>query len=261
MFNFRKNISTKVLRTILIDDEAPVRESLRELVRTNCPNVKIIGEADSVKSGVKAVFELHPDLILLDIKMADGTGFDLLEQIEPAECKVIFITAFNEYAIKAFKFSALDYLLKPVDSVDLKAAVERAESQVQKELKTQLDNLVKNLRTDDQAKKKIILKTFDNIHLVRVTDVVCCESDGKYTVIHLQSGEKVIVSTTLKFYQDLLGDVGFFRAHKSYLVNLEHIQRFEKAEGGYIILNNDLKIPVASRKREELLELFDRISE
>lgn len=261
MFIFRKNIAPKMLRTIIIDDEPPVRESLREMLKEHCCNVKVIAEAGSVISGVEAILKHHPDLILLDIRMADGTGFDLLEQIEPQECKVIFVTAYNEYAIKAFKFSALDYLLKPVDSDELKVAVEKAEHQVVKELKTQLDTLVKNLDTEDQSKKKIILKTADNIYLLRVNDISCCESDGKYTMIYLADGKKVMVSTTLKFYQDLLTEYGFFRVHKSYLINLEHIQRFEKAEGGYLILGNELKIPVASRKREELLDLFDHISE
>jgi len=261
MFTFRKNIPEKLLRTIIIDDEAPVRESLREMLKEHCRKVKVIDEAGSVKSGVEAILKHYPDLILLDIKMADGTGFDLLEQIEPAECKIIFVTAYNEYAIKAFKFSALDYLLKPVDSEELKAAVEKAEHQLVKELKTQLDTLVKNMDTEDQAKKKIILRTADNIYILRVNDISCCESDGKYTIIYLMDGIKVMVSTTLKFYQDLLGEYGFFRVHKSFLINLEHMQRFEKAEGGYIVLSNNLRIPVASRKREELLELFDRISE
>lgn len=261
MLNFSLTISKKMLRTLIIDDEQPVRESLQELLRANCPNVKVVGQAGSVKSGVAAVFEHHPDLILLDIKMGDGTGFDLLEQIEPAECKVIFITAYNEYAIKAFKFSALDYLLKPVDSAELAEAVNRADSLVSKELKTQYETLVHNLNTDDRAKKKIILKTFDNIYLVKLADILYCESDGRYVTIFLRSGEKVLVSNSLKYYQDILSELGFYRIHKSFLINMEHIVRFEKSEGGYIILTNNLKIPVASRKREELLELFDKITE
>ncbi len=250
-----------MLRTLIIDDEQPVRESLLELLHANCPNVKVVGQAGSVKSGVEAVFEHHPDLILLDIKMGDGTGFDLLEQIEPAECKVIFITAYNEYAIKAIKFSALDYLLKPVDSAELTEAVNRADNLVLKELKTQYETLVHNLNTDDRAKKKIILKTLDNVYLVKVSDILYCESDGRYVSIYLQFGEKILVSNSLKFYQDILSELGFYRIHKSFLINLEHIIRFEKSEGGYIILTNNLKVPVASRKREELMDLFDRITE
>jgi len=261
MINFRAKIQNKVLRTIIIDDEAHVRESLADMLKRHCPNAKVVGRAEGVKSGLKAIQTHHPDLVLLDIKMKDGTGFDLLEQIENIDFKIIFITAYDQYAIKAFKFSAFDYLLKPVESVDLKEAIDRADKISQQEVNTQLNTLANNLLTDDQSKKKIILKTFDNIHLVKVRDIVYAESDGSYSTIYLASGENVIVSNTLKHYHEMLGNFGFYRVHKSYLINLEHIRRFEKAEGGYVILEGDAKVPVASRKREELLELLERISE
>ncbi|MCD4729241.1 MAG: LytTR family DNA-binding domain-containing protein [Bacteroidales bacterium] len=261
MITFIKNLSKKMLRTIIIDDEAHVRESMAEMLKIHCPDVKVVGQAEGVKSGVKSILKHHPDLILLDIKMKDGTGFDLLEQVENIDFKIIFITAYDQFAIKAIKFSALDYLLKPVDSVELQEAINKAENLTEKEVNTQLSTLASNLQTDDQSKKRIILKTFDNIYLVKVRDIVYAESDSRYSTIYLESGEKVIVSKTLKHYHELLGDFGFYRVHKSFLINLEHIQRFEKAEGGYVILEGDAKVPVASRKKEELLELFERISE
>jgi len=261
MINFRAKNQNKVLRTIIIDDEAHVRESLADMLKRHCPNAKVVGQAEGVKSGFKAIQTHHPDLVLLDIKMKDGTGFNLLEQIENIDFKIIFITAYDQYAIKAFKFSALDYLLKPVESVDLKEAIDKADKLSQQEVNTQLTTLANNLQTDDQSKKKIILKTFDNIHLVKVRDIVYVESDGRYSTIYLAWGKNVIVSNTLKHYHEMLGDFGFYRVHKSYLINLEHIRRFEKAEGGYVILEGDAKVPVASRKREELLELLERISE
>jgi len=261
MINFRANIQKKVLRTLIIDDEAHVRESLADMLKLYCPNAKLVGQAEGVKSGLKAIQTHYPDLILLDIKMKDGTGFDLLEQIENIDFKIIFITAFDQYAIKAFKFSALDYLLKPVESTDLKTAIDKANILSQKEVNTQLSTLANNLHTDDQSKKKIILKTFDNVHLVKVKDIVYAESDGRYSTIYLISGEKIIVSNTLKHYHEMLGDFGFYRVHKSFLINLEHIHRFEKAEGGYVILEGDAKVPVASRKREELMELFEKLSD
>ncbi|MEZ5196981.1 MAG: LytTR family DNA-binding domain-containing protein [Bacteroidales bacterium] len=261
MINFRQNIQTKVLRTLIIDDEAHVRESLSDMLKHHCPNAKVVGQAEGVKTGIKAIQTHHPDLILLDIKMKDGTGFDLLEKIENIDFKIIFITAFDQYAIKAFKFSALDYLLKPVESIDLKEAIDKADKISQKEVNTQLNTLANNLQTDDQSKKKIILKTFDNVYLVKVKDIVYVASDSRYSTIFLESREQVIVSNTLKHYDELLRDFGFYRVHKSYLINLEHIHRFEKAEGGYVILEGDSKVPVASRKREELMALFERISE
>jgi two-component system LytT family response regulator len=261
MITFIENFKKKMLRTIIIDDEAHVRESLNEMLKTHCPDVKVVGREEGVKSGVESIMKHHPDLILLDIKMKDGTGFDLLEQIENIDFKIIFITAYNQYAIKAIKFSALDYLLKPVDSTELQEAVNKAQSITQKEVSAQLSTLATNLQTDDRSKKRIILKTFDNIFLVKVRDIVYIESDGRYSTIYLESGEKVIVSTTLKFYHELLKDFGFYRVHKSFLINLGHIQRFEKAEGGYVVLNGGGRVPVASRKREELLELFDKLTE
>ncbi len=261
MFNFRADIQKKVLRTLIIDDEAHVRESLNDMLKLHCPNVKVVGQAEGVKTGIKAIQTHHPDLVLLDIKMKDGTGFDLLEKMDNIDFKIIFITAFDQYAIKAFKFSALDYLLKPVESIDLKTAIDKADKLSQKEVNTQLSTLANNLHTDDQSKKKIILKTFDNVHLVKVKDIVYIESDGCYSTIYLISGEKIIVSNTLKNYHEMLGDFGFYRVHKSFLINLEHIHRFEKAEGGYVILEGDAKVPVASRKREELMELFEKLSD
>ncbi len=261
MITFIENFSKKMLRTIIIDDEAHVRESLTEMLKIHCPEVKVVGRAEGVKSGIESILKYHPDLILLDIKMKDGTGFDLLEKIDNIDFKIIFITAYDQYAIKAIKFSALDYLLKPVDSADLREAINKAQSITQKEVSTQLSTLATNLQTDDQSKKRIILKTFDNIYLVKVRDIVYAESDSRYSTIYLESGEKVIVSKTLKHYHELLSDFGFYRVHKSFLINLGHIQRFEKAEGGYVILSGDAKVPVASRKREELLEMFERLTE
>lgn len=261
MITFRAKTKNKVLRTIIIDDEAHIRESLADMLKHQCPNAKVVGQAEGVKSGLRAIQRHHPDLVLLDIKMKDGAGFDLLEQIENIDFKIIFITAYDQYAIKAFKFSALDYLLKPVESIDLKEAINRADKISQQEVNTQLNTLANNLKTDDQSKKKIILKTFNNVHLVKVKDIVYIESEGNYSKIYLETGERIIVSNPLKCYHEILKDFGFYRVHKSYLINLDLIRRFEKAEGGYVILETNAKIPVASRKREELLGLFKRLSE
>jgi len=248
-----------MLRTIIIDDEAHILQSLEKQVNQYCPNIKIVATADSVKTGVKTIKKYLPDLVLLDIKMKDGTGFDLLKKLEQIDFKVIFITAYDKYAVKAFKFSALDYLLKPVDPVDLIHAVNKAEKLMIYELNTQLDTLADNMQSEDKSKKKIILKTFDNIHLVKIRDILYCESDVNYTRFHLLNGIKIIVSVTLKEYDEMLSEYGFFRAHQSFLINLAHITRFDKSEGGYIVLSNDSRVPVASRKREQLLELFGRI--
>ena len=258
---FRNIFKTRLLRTVIIDDEVLMRQTLEKLVREHCSNVKQVAKADGVRTGVEAIKKHHPDLVLLDIKLDDGTGFDLLRQLEPIDFKVIFITAYDEYAIKAIKFSALDYLLKPVEPEDLKLAVDKAEKLVLKELNSQLSVLADNMQPGSPALKKIILKTFDNIHLVRIGDIIYCGSDNNYTTFHLIDHSKIMMSNTLKEYEEMLGEYGFFRVHKSYLINLAHIVRFEKAEGGSVVLTNNFTVPVSFRKRELLLDMLDRIGE
>lgn len=261
MRTFIEKFRKQVLRTIIIDDEQGVRKNLEKVLKRHCPHVRLVSEANGVESGVKAIRKYNPDLILLDIKMNDGTGFDLLKQLEPVDFKVIFITAYDQYAIKAIKFSALDYLLKPIDPDDLVEAVKKAEKLVVQELNQQLGTLADNMQTQDVSKKKIILKTFENIHLVKLQDIIFCECLDNYTNFHLINGRQILVSNTLKEYDEILSEFGFFRAHKSYLINLIHIDRFEKSDGGSIVLTNEIKLPVASRKKDQLLEMIHKITE
>lgn len=256
---FKTKIAQNLSRTLIIDDEAHVRETLSHLLQEYCPQVKIVGEADGVASGIKAIREKSPELVLLDIKMGDGTGFDLLEHFDNIPFKIIFITAHEQHAIEAFRFSAVDYILKPVNPEKLAYAVERAEELVQHTFLTQLEALRENLNPTGSINKKIIIKTSDNIYLLNTRDIIHCESDGCYTVIETANGEKIIVSRVLKEFDELLSDFGFFRIHRSHLVNLQHIKRFEKQEGGYVVMANDLKIPVSPRSRERLLKLFEEM--
>jgi two-component system LytT family response regulator len=248
-----------MVRTVIIDDENHVRETIGRLLAMHCPQVKVVGAADGVESGLKIIRNLHPHLVLLDIRMDDGTGFDLLHKFETIDFKVIFITAYEKYAVQAFKFAAIDFLLKPVNPEELAEAVKRAEFLVQEHLQSQLQTLEENLKTDIRQKKKVVLKTLENIYLVDLQNITHFESDGCYTYVHTTTGDRILISKTLREFDDMLIDSGFYRVHKSYLINLSQINRFEKHEGGYIILNNDCKIPVASRKREELLDLFEKL--
>jgi two-component system, LytTR family, response regulator len=248
-----------MLRTVIIDDEAHARETLSRLVSSHCPQIRLVGEANGVATGLKAIRELHPQLVLLDVKMDDGTGFDLLRQIEAVDFRIIFITAYEKFAVQAFRFSAVDFLLKPVNPEELSEAVKHAETLIHEHFTTQLQALEENLRTDNRQKKKIVLKTLENIHLVEIQNITYCESDGCYTFVHTITGEKIMVSRTLKEFDDMLSGSSFYRAHKSFLINLSHIIRFEKQEGGYIILTNGEKVPVSFRKREELLGLFEKL--
>lgn len=250
-----------MLRTVIIDDEDHIRDSLAKLLAKHCPQVTVIGTAFSVESGINVINELHPDLVLLDIQMSDGTGFDLLQSISPIEFKVIFITAYDQYALQAFRFSALDYLLKPVNPEQLVAAIDRAALLIRDQFNMQMNALYENLKSVARQDKKIILKTTDQIHLLDLKNIVSLESDSCYTTVHTTGGENIMVAKTLKEYDEMLTGCGFYRVHKSFLINLAHIKRFDKQDGGFIVLTNDLKIPVASRKREEMLGLLEKMAE
>jgi len=250
-----------MLRALIIDDEAHMRDSLAKLLAKHCPQVTVVGEASGVSSGRSAINELVPDLVLLDIQMEDGTGFDLLNSLKSIDFKIIFVTAYDQYAMQAFRFSAVDYLLKPVNPLLLVEAIERARQLMQKHHDLQVQALHENLANARSQDKKIIVKTTENIFLLNLRDIISCESDNNYTNIYTSDGEKILVSKTLKEYDDLLTGFGFYRVHKSYLINLSHIKRFEKQDGGFIALTNDMKVPVASRKRDEMLELLERMAD
>jgi len=249
-----------MIRTLIVDDEENIREVIRTMLRQYCHKVEIVAEADGVGTALEAIGKYHPDLVLLDIKLVDGTGFDVLNKLDPIDFKVIFITAYEEYAVKAFKFSALDYLLKPLEVEDLVEAVSRTEQILQHELQIQLNAFSDNMNAMGNKLKKLILKTLDNIYLLKVQELLYCRSDGAYTEFFTAGGQKIVVSKSLKEYQEMLNDQGFFRVHKSYLINLAHIVRFEKADGGFVVMSNNEKVPVSSRKREDLLSMFDKLT-
>lgn len=243
---------TIMIRTIIIDDEENNRQMISDLIRKHCPDLDVVAEADGVDSGVNVIHNHRPDLIFLDIKMDDGDGFDLLEKLGSIDFKVIFITAYEEYAIKAFKFSAIDYLLKPIDSDDLIAAVNKAQTQILKDLKFQLSTLTDNLNPD--KRKTLALRTSDKIHYVDIKDLIRCESDRNYTFFFLNNDQRIIVSSPMKEYEEILDGQGFFRTHKSHLVNLDFVETYIKGDGGFLLLKDKTRIPVSMRKKEVLLE-------
>jgi two-component system, LytTR family, response regulator len=250
-----------MLRIVIIDDEAHIRDSLAKLLARHCPNSSVVGSASGVETGIRMIREVQPDLVLLDIQMNDGTGFDLLQKIPSIDFKIIFVTAYDQFALQAFRFAAVDYLLKPVNPEHLAAAVERAEHMVADHFTIQVDALKDNLRAAAHQDRKIILKTTDQIYLLDIKNIVTCESDSCYTTVHTLQGDHIMVAKTLKEYEEMLTGCGFFRVHKSWLINLAHIRRFDKQDGGYIVLTKDQKVPVASRKREEMLELLEKMAE
>jgi len=250
-----------MLRTVIIDDEDHIRDTLVNLLELNCPEVRVVGQASGVESGIAAIKEHQPELVFLDIQMKDGTGFDLLNGLRSIDFRVVFVTAYDNYAIQAFRFSAVDYLLKPVNPELLTGAVVRAANMIREHYDKQMKVLESNLRTAGDRDKKIILRTSESIHLLEVCNIICCDSDSSYTTVHTVESEKIIVSRTLKDFEETLAICGFFRVHKSYLVNLAHIKRFDRQDGGYLIMTNGFRVPVASRKREEMLGLMEKMAE
>ncbi|MBN1340271.1 MAG: response regulator transcription factor [Bacteroidales bacterium] len=248
-----------MLRVLVIDDEKHIREMLAGMLLSICADVEVVGGAEGVKDGLAAIRNLHPDLILLDVELADGNGFDILHHYDELPFKVIFVTAFEEYAVKAFQISAIDYILKPVDPDELKKAVEKAIHTVKAEFLIKMGAFFENMNHKTIGERKIVLKTADSVHLVKICEIIHCDSDQNYTEFRLTEGRKIIVSRTLKDFEDLLKDFSFFRVHKSHLVNLRYIDRFDRTDGGQVVMSNGSHIPVASRKQGELLELFEKI--
>jgi len=240
----------------VIDDEARARDTLINILALSPLELKVIGEASSIKDGRKLLHAKNPDIVLLDVNLLDGTGFDLLKQIPLPHYKVIFITAHEEYAIRAFRFSAVDYILKPVVAGELLAAIDKAAQTISREeTELKLNALLSNL---DSA-KKIVLKTAESIHIVQISNIIRCEADINYTTFFLKNTPSLLVSKTLKDFADLLEPTGSYRTHKSHLVNINHIVRFDKGEGGHLVMDDESIVPVSSRKREKLFSLFEKM--
>ena len=245
------------IKTVIIDDESKARETIGNMLASFCPEVEVIATAGSVKEGREILTNHQPDLLLLDIKMGDGTGFDLLRKLPRVDFLVIFITAFEEFAIRAIKFSALDYILKPLDPDELANAVQKAKLAIEKEqMKTRLEALYENLDLIQQKDKKIVLKTTGSVHIVMLKDIVRCESRKNYTYFYTTDREEIKVSKTLKEFDELLESFDFYRVHQSHLVNIAHVKRYEKKEGGYLVMDDNEKVPVSFRKKEDLMKLF-----
>jgi two-component system LytT family response regulator len=246
-----------MIKTIVIDDEMKARETILNMLKVYCPEVDIIDTAGSVEEGLEVLEKNKPDLLLLDIKMADGTGFDLLRKISDVTFLVIFITAFEEFAIRAIKFSAIDYILKPLDPDELVSAIEKARSVLHKDnMNEKLEALYDNLDSLNTNTKKIVLKTTDSVHIVNIKDIIRCESEKNYTHFFTVEDEKITVSRTLKEFNEMLANFKFFRVHQSHLINLEHVKKYEKQGGGVLVMNDNSAVPVAFRKKDDLMKIF-----
>jgi two-component system LytT family response regulator len=245
-----------MITAVIVDDESNARQTIREILRLSGIKLDVLGEAGDVASAYDLITTKAPQLVFLDINLPDGNGFDLLNRFEKICFRVIFITAHDEYAIRAFRCSALDYILKPVIAADLITAVEKAAEYIsQEQMAMKVNALLSNL----EKLRKIILKTAESIHIINIGSIIRCEADVNYTHFHLDNGKKMTVSKPLKDYAEVLEKAGFFRTHQSHLVNLEHVLRYDKSEGGHIVMDDDSQVPVSLRKKDALFRLFEQM--
>lgn len=246
------------LTAIIIEDLLDAMQLLKSDIEVRHPEIKIIDTAQSVVEAAKSLRKQQPDILFLDIMLGDGTGFDVLEIFPDLKAKIIFVTASDEFAIKAFKFAAIDYVLKPYTHEELDEAIKRAKAQIQPS-QERLNILKDTLSAPEKKPDKISLHTLDKIIIVNLDDIVRCESDSNNTIFHLQNGKKVFVTKTLKYFSDMLQPYEFLRVHQSHLVNLQCISAFIKTDGGYLMLKNGENVPVSVRKKSDVIEILDQM--
>ncbi|MBN8677711.1 MAG: response regulator transcription factor [Chitinophagales bacterium] len=245
-----------MINAIIIDDEPAARASLLLEIELHCPQIRVIATAGSVTEGIEVVrANPHAALLFLDIQLTDGSGFDLLQQINFDHLKIIFTTAYSEYALRAIKFSPLDYLLKPIDAQELQDAVDKVSKGQQSDMQDQIRQFMQQLN-QSAAPPRIALATADGIHLHYVKSIVRCASDGNYATVHFEDKSKLLVAKTLKDLELMLAPYAFERIHKSHLINMDHLKRYYNRFSGEVEMSDGALLPVAQRKKAYLLELL-----
>jgi two-component system LytT family response regulator len=246
-----------VMKTLIVDDEPNARQVIRNILEAYIDNVEVVGEAENVKEATEQINKLKPELVLLDIHLPDGTGLDVVKAFKPVPFKFIIITAYEQYAIKAIKLSAIDYILKPINTQELIDAIEKVSDPVnEKTALLKLDSYLRNSQSIP-SERRIVFNTADAVHAIRINDIIRCESDKNYSTIYLNNGRKLIVSKTLKEVDEMLSEYGFFRVHQSHLVNLHYFDRYDKQGlSGNVVLSTGDKVPVSSRRKEGLMQVI-----
>jgi two-component system LytT family response regulator len=246
-----------MISAVLIDDDVNLRNGMKGLLSLYAPDIEIIDEADSVASGFEVLSRTKPQVIFLDIQMNDGTGFDLLEKLSEANGKIsshiIFITAYEQYAIKAFRFSALDFLLKPVGPDELEKVIDKLKNVLEKDNDySHIDLLLENIRKKADNFKRIALSNSDGIHLLDISDIIRCESDDNYTKFFIKNRKPILISKTLKEYEELLTEHDFLRIHQSHLINIAYVTSYLKKDSGFVLMSDEKLLPVSQRKKEQI---------
>jgi len=251
-------MQSEAMRILIVEDEPSASQNLQNLLNKYVPEVEVIGISENVKDAIQKINSSQPDLILLDIQLGDQTSFEVLEKVDLEKFDVIFVTAYNNYALKAFQYSAVDYLLKPINPILLQKAVRKsAEKRKNINASLMLNTLLDNLKGKSKSLEKIVLSTAEMMHVVEVDSIVKCQSSGNYTTFYFKDGKQLVISRTLKEFDEQLSDSGFFRVHRSWLVNQSYIIGYDKREGGGVVLKDQSRLPVSPTKKEELLILLE----
>jgi two-component system LytT family response regulator len=260
LFSSRFVFMTPIIKALIIDDESQSRNFLEKMLKNYVPDVSIVGQASSVDEGLKKIKKHFPDIVFLDIQMKSETGFDLLSHLDEINFAVIFTTAFDRYAIKAFRFNAVDYLLKPIVLAELIEAVDKVKKRSglsQSAAKEQMDQLYQDIANPQKIHNKIAIPTSEGFMIIPVNDIVYCHADGNYTEFYLTDKKKILSSYTLKQYDELLTEQSFFRAHRSYLVNMVHVKMYRRGDGGEIVMSNDHEIELSRTHKDEFMHLLN----
>lgn len=247
------------MTAVIIDDEEMSRRTLGTLLNNYCPEIEILGQASNAKEAYDLIQKERPTLIFLDIEMPHGSGFDLLNLFPSIDFEVIFVTAFDQYAIKAIKFCALDYLLKPIDVEELKTAVKKVSNKtVQPTPSSQYEMLFENLKNDSDPNNRIALPSINGLEFIKVKEIIRCEADGRYTKFYFKKGPPKLVTQNLKEVTSMLESYSFFRIHHSHLICIKKITKYFKGDGGYVVMEDGSTIDVSRRKKEAFLGLFSK---
>jgi two-component system LytT family response regulator len=247
------------IKAIIIDDEPGNVQNLQSMLSAYCPDVSVLATANSASSGIEVITRCEPDLVFLDIEMPRENGFEMLEKLPSINFEVIFVTAYNQYAIKAIRFCALDYLLKPISIAELTASVERVKLKLaQRQANERLQLFMQHLQQPGKQ-RKIALPAADEVQFVEIDQIIYCQGENNYTFFFLADGKKILVTRTLKEYEELLAEYGYVRVHRSYLINLRYVKAYVKKEGGYLLMSNDAKISISRSKKDEILQILTKM--
>jgi len=242
-----------MLKAIIVDDEPYCCEILAAMLESDCPDVRVMNICNNGTDAIIAIQQTSPDIVFLDVEMPKMNGFEMLEQLPSINFHLIFTTSYDQYALKAIRFSAIDYLLKPIDREELKRAIEKVKDRFQIPIPQQLEILLQKFKQPLKPVNKIALPTMEGLQMIPIDTIISCESDDNYTNLKLKNGKKLLVTRSLKEIEESLEQHSFIRVHRSYLVNLNEIEKYIKGEGGYLVMSDGTSIDVARNKKEVLL--------